>query len=165
MTKHEECQPSDEVVNDQQFTSELPGPGDGYYEASSVAVIVGNDGTNPFDVTLQLCGDDKAGGEITLGIRLSNGLIVELTQQMREAMLAQLDLLQFTDERAAGSGDPTGEDENNQQEQEGEGRLRQFFDPMGIRYLKERSPRTTVILGVVIGSLVLLAFVLQLVRG
>jgi preprotein translocase subunit Sec61beta len=36
---------------------------------------------------------------------------------------------------------------------------------MGIRHLKDRSPRTTVIIGAAIASLVLLAFVLQLVHG
>ena len=36
---------------------------------------------------------------------------------------------------------------------------------MGIRHLKDRSPRTTAVLAAAIASLVILAFILQLVRG
>jgi hypothetical protein len=36
---------------------------------------------------------------------------------------------------------------------------------MGIRHLKDRSARTTVVLGAAIASLVILAFILQLFRG
>ena len=82
----------------------------------------------------------------------------------------QLDEVLFAQQRILGAdGDPIApaDDDHTEDDESGpaEERLKKFFDPMGIRHLKERSPRTTVILGAAIASLVLLAFILQLVRG
>ena len=99
-------------------------------------------------------------------IRLTPTTIDDLTEQLAEVLLAQQQILGVngfhrttddvdTDRATAGEDDPDP----------GEGRAKRFFDPMGIRYLKDRSPRTTVMLGVAIASLMLLAFVLQHIRG
>ena len=134
-------------------------------QAESVEIGIGQDGADPFDATFLLAGTDPQGREVAVWIRLTPTTINDLTDQLTQVLVAQQQILggngfHHTDDvdtdRAAVDEDEPGP---------GEGRAKRFFDPMGIRHLKDRSPRTTVILGVAIAALVILAYVLQLIRG
>ena len=130
-------------------------------QAESIEIGIG-DGEDPFDATFLMAGTDAQGRELALWIRLTPTTINDLTSQLDEVLFAQQQVL-------GADGDPIerADDDHAEDDESGptEERLKRFFDPMGIRHLRDRSPRTTVILGVAIGSLVLLAFILQLVRG
>ena len=134
-------------------------------QAGSVEIVGSQDGADPFDATFLLAGTDPQGREVAVWIRLTPTTINDLTDQLTQVLVAQQQILGGngfhrttddvdTDRAAPGEDDPDP----------GEGRAKRFFDPMGIRYLKDRSPRTTVMLGVAIASLMLLAFVLQHIR-
>ena len=131
-------------------------------QAESVEIGIGQDGADPFDATFLMAGTDPRGREVAVWIRLTPTTITDLTEQLGRVLSAQHQVLGVNgvhpttaDVDAADKDDPEA----------GEGRVRRFFDPMGIRHLKDRSPRTTVVLGAAIASLVMLAFILQLVRG
>jgi len=130
-------------------------------QAESIEIGIG-DGEDPFDATFLMAGTDAQGRELALWIRLTPTTINDLTSQFDEVLFAQQRILGADGDPIAPADDDYTEDDESGPAGE---RFKKFFDPMGIRHLKERSPRTTVILGVAIGSLVLLAFVLQLVRG
>ena len=131
-------------------------------QAESVEIGVSEDDADPFDATFLLAGTDTKGRQVAVWIRLTPTTINDLTEQLRQVLAAQQQILGVTsrpsitdDSEAADEADPDPAEE----------RVKQFFDPMGIRHLKDRSPRTTVILGAAIASLVILAFILQQVRG
>jgi len=134
-------------------------------QAGSVEIGVGLDGADPFDATFLLAGTDPQGREVAVWIRLTPTTINDLTDQLAQVLVAQQQIL-------GGNGfhrttDDVDTDRNAADEDEqdiGEGRAKRFFDPLGIRHLKDRSPRTTVMLGGAIASLMLLAFVLQQIR-
>ena len=133
-------------------------------QAASVEIGVGQDGADPFDATFLLAGTDPQGREVAVWIRLTPTTINDLTDQLTQVLVAQQQILggngfHHTDDVDT---DRTAADEDAQ-DTEG-GRAKRFFDPMGIRHLKDRSPRTTVMLGGAIASLMLLAFVLQQIR-
>ena len=133
-------------------------------QAGSVEIGIGRDGADPFDATFLLAGTDPQGREVAVWIRLTPTTINDLTDQLAEVLVAQQQILggngfHHTDDVDT---DRAAVDEDDQDT--GEGRAKRFFDPMGIRYLKDRSPRTTVMLGGAIASLMLLAFVLQQFR-
>lgn len=131
--------------------------------AESIEIGVSDDATDPFDATLLLAGSDTEGREVAVWIRLTPTTINDLTEQLRQVLAAQHQVLGVTGQHSITDTDNEATDEEDPGA--GEGRVKRFFDPMGIRHLKERSPRTTVILGAAIASLVILAFILQLVRG
>ena len=134
-------------------------------QAGSVEIGIGQDGADPFDATFLLAGTDPQGREVAVWIRLTPTTINDLTDQLAQVLVAQQQILggngvhRTTDDVDT---DRSAADEDAQDT--GEGRAKRFFDPMGIRYLKDRSPRTTVILGGAIASLMLLAFILQQLR-
>ena len=134
-------------------------------QAGSVEIGVGQDGADPFDATFLLAGTDPQGREIAVWIRLTPTTINDLTDQLTQVLVAQQQILggnglhRTTDDPDTDRATP-GEDEPDA----GGGRAKRFFDPLGTRHLKDRSPRTTVMLGVAIASLMLLAFVLQHIR-
>ena len=133
-------------------------------QAESVEIGIGQDGADPFDATFLLAGTDPQGREVAVWIRLTPTTINDLTDQLTQVLVAQQQILggngfHHTDDVDT---DRAAVDEDDQDT--GEGRAKRFFDPMGIRYLKDRSPRTTVMLGGAIASLMLLAFVLQQIR-
>ena len=134
-------------------------------QAGSVEIGVGPDGADPFDATFLLAGTDPQGREVAVWIRLTPTTINDLTDQLTQVLVAQQQILggnrlhRTTDDVDTDRTTP-GEDDQDT----GEGRAKRFFDPLGIRHLKDRSPRTTVILGGAIASLMLLAFVLQQIR-
>ena len=172
MTNHDENLPSAALTDtgpDQTPVDDRPLPADAtgaICQAESVEIGLGEDDEDPFDATFLLAGTDSRGREVAVWIRLTPTNIDDLTEQLAEVLLAQQQILGVngfhhttddvdTDRAATDEDDPDP----------GEGRAKRFFDPMGIRHLKDRSPRTTVMLGVAIASLMLLAFVLQHIRG
>ena len=135
-------------------------------QAGSVEIGVGQDGADPFDATFLLAGTDPQGREVAVWIRLTPTTINDLTDQLAEVLVAQQQILGGNGLRHTTDGVDTDRSAADEDDPDtGEGRAKRFFDPMGIRYLKDRSPRTTVMLGVAIASLMLLAFVLQHIRG
>jgi len=133
-------------------------------QAEVVDIGLAGNGTDPFDATLLLAGTDQ-GREIVVWIRLTPTTINDLIDRLGEVLSAQQDILGIN--RHQGNTDDVDPDRDNRNEDDpdpGEGRVKRFFDPMGIRHLKDRSPRTTVVLGAAIASLVILAFILQLIR-
>jgi hypothetical protein len=135
-------------------------------QAESVEIGTGQDGADPFDATFLLAGTDPQGREVAVWIRLTPTTINDLTDQLTQVLVAQQQILggnslhRTTDDAVDTDRNAADEDEPDT----GEGRAKRFFDPLGIRYLKDRSPRTTVMLGGAIASLMLLAFVLQQLR-
>ena len=135
-------------------------------EAEVVDIGLAGTGTDPFDATFLLAGTDPQDREIVVWIRLTPTKINDLIERLGEVLFAQQDILGI--HRHQGTTDDVDPDRDNPGEEDldpGDGRVKRFFDPMGIRHLKDRSPRTTVLIGAAIASLVILAFILQLVRG
>ena len=134
-------------------------------QAGSVEIGVGQDGADPFDATFLLAGTDPQGREVAVWIRLTPTTINDLTDQLAQVLVAQQQILggngvhRTTDDVDTDRSAADGDDQDP-----GEGRAKRFFDPLGIRHLKDRSPRTTLMLGGAIASLMLLAFVLQQLR-
>jgi len=132
-------------------------------QAGSVEIGVGQDGADPFDATFLLAGTDPQGREVAVWIRLTP--TNDLTDQLTQVLVAQQQILggngphRTTDDVDTDRTAADGDDQDP-----GEGRAKRFFDPLGIRHLKDRSPRTTLMLGGAIASLMLLAFVLQQIR-
>ena len=134
-------------------------------QAEVVDIGLAGTGTDPFDATFLLAGTDPQDREIVVWIRLTPTTINDLIDRLGEVLSAQQDILGIN--RHQGNTDDVDPDRDNRNEDDpdpGEGRVKRFFDPMGIRHLKDRSPRTTVVLGAAIASLVILAFILQLIR-
>ena len=135
-------------------------------EAEVVDIGLAGTGTDPFDATFLLAGTDPQGREIVVWIRLTPTTINDLIDRLGEVLFAQQDILGINRHQSATDDvDPDRDNTDEDDPDPGEGRVKRFFDPMGIRHLKDRSPRTTVVLGAAIASLVILAFILQLVRG
>jgi hypothetical protein len=135
-------------------------------QAESVEIGVSEDATDPFDATFLLAGTDTEGCEAAVWIRLTPTTINDLTEQLGQVLAAQQQALGVTDRSSltdAAESDTTAADEGDPDP--GEGRVKRFLDPLGIRHLKDRSPRTTVVLGAAIASLMILAFILQQIRG
>jgi hypothetical protein len=130
-------------------------------EAEVVDIGLAGAGTDPFDATFLLAGTDQ-GREIVVWTRLTPTTINDLIERLGEVLFAQQDVLGINGHQNVDPDrDNTDEDDPNH----GDGRVKRLFDPIGIRHLRDRSPRTTVVLGAAIASLVILAFILQLFRG
>jgi len=135
-------------------------------QAESVEIGLGQDGADPFDAIFLLAGTDPRGREVAVWIRLTPTTINDLTEQLTQVLSAQQQILGGNGfHRTTDDIDTHRTTADEDEDDPGEGRAKRFFDPMGIRHLKDRSPRTTVMLGVAIASLMLLAFVLQHLRG
>lgn len=164
MTTHDT--PAAYIDNDPEVDPDLVLPGEVttvICQAESIEIGIGEDTTDPFDATLLLAGADTAGREVAVWIRLTPTTINDLTEQLGQVLTAQHQILGITGHHSINDVDSETTDEGDPDP--GDGRVKRFLDPMGIRHLKDRSPRTTVILGAAIASLVVLAFILQLVRG
>ena len=134
-------------------------------QAGSVEIGVGQDGADPFDATLLLAGTDPQGRDVAVWIRLTPTTINDLTDQLTQVLVAQQQILGGNSLHRTTDDVDTDRNAGDEDEQDtGEGRAKRFLDPLGIRHLKDRSPRTTVMLGVAIATLMLLAFVLQQIR-
>jgi|GEM_PF-2042049 len=134
-------------------------------QAGSVEIGVGQDGADPFDATFLLAGTDPQGREVAVWIRLTPTTINDLTDQLAQVLVAQQQILGGNGvHRTTGDVDTARSAADEDDPDSGEGRAKRFLDPLGIRHLKDRSPRTTVMLGGAIASLMLLAFVLQQIR-
>ena len=135
-------------------------------QAGSVEIGVGLDGADPFDATFLLAGTDPQGREVAVWIRLTPTTINDLTDQLAQVLSAQQQILGGNGVHRTTDDVDTDRSAGDEDDQDtGGGRAKRFFDPLGIRHLKDRSPRTTVMLGGAIASLMLLAFVLQHIRG
>ena len=135
-------------------------------QAESVEIGLGQDGADPFDAIFLLAGTDPRGREVAVWIRLTPTTINDLTEQLTQVLSAQQQILGGNGfHRTTDDIDTHRTTADEDEDDPGEGRAKRFFDPMGIRHLKDRSPRSTVMLGVAIASLMLLAFVLQHLRG
>ena len=133
-------------------------------EADLVQVDLPDDGEDPFIAALQLSGVHYTGTEISVWLRLTPTTIGQLLASLHQVLEKQqttlgVPLTEPTVEHLDEKNDP------DRTEQEQEGRIRRFLDPLGIRHLQARSPRSTVILAAAIATLMLLASVVQLVRG
>jgi len=134
-------------------------------QAGSVEIGIGQDGADPFDATFLLAGTDPQGREVAVWIRLTPTTINDLTDQLAQVLVAQQQILGGNGvHRTTGDVDTARSAADEDDPDSGEGRAKRFLDPLGIRHLKDRSPRTTVMLGGAIASLMLLAFVLQQIR-
>src|SRR5664279_2837369 len=134
-------------------------------QAEVVDIGLAGAGTDPFDATFLLAGTDPQGREIVVWIRLTPTTINDLIDRLGEVLSAQQQILGGNGLRRTTDDVDTDRSAADEDDQDiGEGRAKRFFDPLGIRHLKDRSPRTTVILGGAIASLMLLAFVLQQIR-
>ncbi len=134
-------------------------------QAGSVEIGVGQDGADPFDAAFLLAGADSQGREVAVWIRLTPTTINDLTDQLAQVLVAQQQILGGNGLRRTTDDVDTDRGAADEDDQDiGEGRAKRFFDPLGIRHLKDRSPRTTVMLGGAIVSLMLLAFILQQIR-
>lgn len=129
-------------------------------QADTVEIGVADDAKDPFNATFLLAGTHE-GRELAVWFRLTPTTITNLTTQLHELLLAQQQSLGITGDQ------PVHEPPDADQEHpdSGEGRIKRLFDPLGIRHLKERSTSSTVFLAAAIASLVILAFIVQLIRG
>lgn len=128
-------------------------------QAVSIEIGIGGDGSDPFDATLLLAGPDSSGREIAVWTRLTPPTITGLIGQLEELLLAQQDALGITDTTT-----DEGTDAEDLRGGAGGG-VKRFLDPMGLRHLKTRSDKTTLLLAVGIAGLLLLAVIVQLVRS
>jgi hypothetical protein len=172
MTNHDEDLPSAALTDtgpDQTLVVDRPLPADAtgvICQAESVEIGLGQDGADPFDAIFLLAGTDPRGREVAVWIRLTPTTINDLTEQLTQVLSAQQQILGGNGfHRTTDDIDTHRTTADEDEDDPGEGRAKRFFDPMGIRHLKDRSPRSTVMLGVAIASLMLLAFVLQHLRG
>jgi hypothetical protein len=137
-----------------------------FCQAEVVDIGLAGTGTDPFDATFLLAGTDPERGEIVVWIRLTPTTINDLIARLGEVLFAQQDSLGVNRQQSTiGDAGPDRDNTDQDDPDPEDGRVKRFFDPMGIRHLKDRSPRTTVVLGAAIASLVILAFILQLFRG
>ena len=134
-------------------------------QAESVEIGLGQDGADPFDAIFLLAGTDPRGREVAVWIRLTPTTINDLTDQLTQVLVAQQQILGGNGFHHTDDVDTARAAVDEDDQDTGEGRAKRFFDPLGIRHLKDRSPRTTMMLGGAIASLMLLAFVLQHIRG
>ena len=172
MTNHDEDLPSAALTDtgpDQTLVVDRPLPAAAtgvICQAESVEIGLGQDGADPFDAIFLLAGTDPRGREVAVWIRLTPTTINDLTEQLTQVLSAQQQILGGNGfHRTTDDIDTHRTTADEDEDDPGEGRAKRFFDPMGIRHLKDRSPRTTVMLGGAIASLMLLAFVLQHIRG
>lgn len=127
------------------------------YEAVACQVSLGSD-DDPFAATLLLTGDDEAGDEVSVWMRLTPTLITRLTQQLTQVFHAQQEAMGII------ISDPvTTEDDEDQDDEDEDGReglLRRASDPLGVRYLRER-PAALKWLAIGIGSLLIISIILR----
>ena len=124
---------------------------------------------DPFGACLQVAGLHSSGTELVVWLRLTPTTIDRLVGQLRDVLHDQQIALGVPpDAPAPGDVDvdvdvdvESGPDSAGA----GESRVRRFLDPLGLRHVRVRSPRSTVILGAAIAALMLLAFLVSLVRG
>lgn len=130
---------------------------------------------DPFGACLQVAGVHPSGPELVVWLRLTPTVIDRLVGQLSELLHDQQTALgvppdirtrndlernddgRDVDDAVEPTQDPTGG--------AGESRLRRFMDPLGLRHVRGRSPRSTVMLAAAIAALTMLAFVISLVRG
>lgn len=120
---------------------------------------------DPFGACLQVAGLHPSGTELVVWLRLTPTTIDRLVGQLRDVLHDQQTALGVPPDAPA-PGDVDDDVESGPDlAGAGESRVRRFLDPLGLRHVKARSPRSTVILAAAIAALMLLAFLVSLVRG
>ena len=145
-------------------TETEPVPGALVCEADVVQLDLPED-QDPFGAALQVAGVHPSGTELVVWLRLTPTTIDRLVTQLRDVLHEQQTALGIP------QGPPAEDDRDSDVEPDdgpagpGESRVRRFLDPLGLRHVKARSPRSTAILAAAIAALMLLAFIVSLVRG
>lgn len=126
---------------------------------------------DPFGACLQVAGLHPSGPELVVWLRLTPTTIDRLVGQLSDVLHDQQTALGVPLTTSTRSGDIDEDvvvdiDESDPESTgPGEGRLRRFLDPLGLRHVRSRSPRSTMILAAAIAALMLLAFLVSVVRG
>lgn len=129
---------------------------------------------DPFGACLQVAGVHPSGPELVVWLRLTPTVIDRLVGQLSELLHDQQtalgvppDIGTRNDLERVDDGLDVDEDVEPTQDRAGAGesRLRRFMDPLGLRHVRGRSSRSTVMLAAAIAALTMLAFVISLVRG
>lgn len=132
-------------------------------EADLVQVDLPED-QDPFGASLQVAGLHPSGTELVVWLRLTPTTIERLVTQLREMLHEQHTALGIPPEPPA--GDDVGDSHLNQDPAgPEESRVRRFLDPLGVRHVTTRTPRSTLTLAAAIAALMLLAFIVSEVRG
>jgi hypothetical protein len=132
-------------------------------EADVVQVDLPED-RDPFGASLQVAGLHPSGTELVLWLRLTPTTIDRLVTQLREMLHEQQTALGVAPDPPAGDDLGDGDLEPDRAGA-GESRVRRFLDPLGLRHVTARTPRSTLTLAAAIAALMLLAFVVSEVRG
>lgn len=125
---------------------------------------------DPFGACLQVVGLHPSGTELVVWLRLTPTTIDRLVGQLSEVLHDQQTALGVppdTPHRGDLDGGGVADDAEPAQDLAGAGerRVRRFMDPLGLRHVRVRSPRSTMILAAAIAALTVLALVVSLVRG
>lgn len=120
---------------------------------------------DPFGACLQVAGLHPSGTELVVWLRLTPTTIDRLVDQLREVLHDQQTALGVPPDAPAPGVDGGEVDSGPDSAGAGESRVRRLLDPLGLRHVRDRSPRSTVILAAAIAALMLLAFLVSLVRG
>ena len=121
---------------------------------------------DPFGACLQVAGVHPSGTELVVWLRLTPTTIDRLVDQLSEVLHDQQTALGVPlDAPAPGTVEGGDVESGPDSAGAGESRVRRLLDPLGLRHVRVRSPRSTVILAAAIAALMLLAFLVSLVRG
>jgi hypothetical protein len=168
MTTPEALRETDVPLDGAATTTSTPTPAHGAAPAAAdglicqaVSVEIGfdGDGTDPFDATFLVAGPDDSGRELAVWMRLTPTVISTLTERLGDVLRSQQEALGVTEQAT-----PAGDDLDAEDTDAAVPRMKRFLDPMGMRHLRARSPRSTVVLAAAIAALLMLAIVVQLVR-
>ena len=150
----------DSVDRPQDLIDEAEGAAPMYaYEAVACQVSLGPD-DDALASTLILTGDDDAGDEVSVWMRLTPTLITRLTQQLTQIYRAQQEAmgLPTSDPLMADAADEDPDEDEDDQEREG--LIRRAADPLGMRFLRDR-PASVKWLALAIGSLLVISLILR----
>lgn len=132
-------------------------------EADVVQVDLPED-RDPFGASLQVAGLHPSGTELVVWVRLTPTTIERLVTQLHEMLHEQQTALSISPDPPSVGDVGDGDLEPDRAEPD-ESRVRRFLDPLGLRHVTARSPRSTLTLAAAIAALMLLAFVVSEVRG
>lgn len=143
--------------------TDQPVPVDQLHRAEVIDIGIGDDESDPFDATLLLGATSEQGADIALWVHLTPTLITELREQLTAVFRAQQRALGVTTSDPTATAEPNNDQPVVAEPLESSARLKRLFDPIGLRHLRDRSPRSTVLLAVLIASLLVLTLLIQIV--
>lgn len=118
---------------------------------------------DPFGACLQVAGLHPSGTELVVWLRLTPTTIDRLVGQLQQVLHDQQTALGVPSDIPAQTN--VDVDVEPDLAGPGESRVRRFLDPLGLRHVRARSPRSTIVLAAAIAALMLLAFLVSVVRG